>query len=59
MALYVAVLEAVFPDRAVEAALVWTDGPRLMPVPAALIDAAMSRLAADAQAPTSTPSPGA
>ena len=33
MAVYVAVLRAVFPGRAVEAALVWTDGPKLMPVP--------------------------
>ena len=33
MAVYVAVLRQVFPGRHVEAALVWTDGPRLMPVP--------------------------
>ena len=33
MAVYVAVLQSLFPDRPVEAALVWTDGPRLMPVP--------------------------
>ena len=33
MAIYVAVLRDVFPDRKVEAALVWTDGPKLMPVP--------------------------
>jgi ATP-dependent helicase/nuclease subunit A len=32
MALYVAVLRAIFPGRRVEAALVWTDGPKLMPV---------------------------
>ena len=37
MAIYVEVLRAVFPGRAVEAALVWTDGPRLMPVPEAVI----------------------
>ncbi len=37
MALYAAVLRAVFPQRTVEAALVWTDGPRLMPLPAALL----------------------
>jgi ATP-dependent helicase/nuclease subunit A len=33
MSVYAAVLEEVFPGRRVEAALVWTDGPRLMPVP--------------------------
>jgi ATP-dependent helicase/nuclease subunit A len=44
MALYVAVLRAVFPGRAVEAALVWTDGPKLMPVPENLIEATLARL---------------
>jgi ATP-dependent helicase/nuclease subunit A len=38
MAVYVAVLQALYPDRPVEAALVWTDGPRLMSVPQWLID---------------------
>jgi ATP-dependent helicase/nuclease subunit A len=33
MAVYAAVLREVFPGRAVEAALVWTDGPKLMAVP--------------------------
>ncbi len=33
MSLYAAVLRAIFPGRRVEAALVWTDGPKLMPVP--------------------------
>ena len=37
MAVYVAVLREVFPGRAVEAALVWTDGPKLMPVPNDLV----------------------
>ncbi|MBU1323808.1 MAG: double-strand break repair helicase AddA [Alphaproteobacteria bacterium] len=37
MALYVAALRTVWPGRRVEAALVWTDGPRLMPVPEALL----------------------
>jgi ATP-dependent helicase/nuclease subunit A len=37
MAVYVAVLRSVFPGRRVEAALVWTDGPRLMPVPEELV----------------------
>src|SRR3546814_16007425 len=37
MAIYAAVLGEVFPDRPVEAAPVWTDGPKLMPIPARLI----------------------
>jgi ATP-dependent helicase/nuclease subunit A len=44
MAIYVAVLRAVFPGRRVEAALVWTDGPKLMPVPENLIEATLVRL---------------
>ncbi|RZJ17688.1 MAG: double-strand break repair helicase AddA [Brevundimonas sp.] len=42
MAIYVAVLRRLYPDRPVEAALVWTDGPRLMPVPQALMDTALA-----------------
>ena len=45
MAAYVALLRRLYPGRAVEAALVWTDGPRLMPVPDALIDEALHALA--------------
>ena len=37
MAIYVAVLRAVFPTKTVEAALVWTDGPKLMPIPEATV----------------------
>jgi ATP-dependent helicase/nuclease subunit A len=33
MALYAAVLTDIFPGRRIEAAIVWTDGPKLMPVP--------------------------
>ncbi|HVY33930.1 MAG TPA: double-strand break repair helicase AddA [Caulobacteraceae bacterium] len=33
MAVYGAVLQSIFPKRAIEAALVWTDGPKLMIVP--------------------------
>ncbi|CAN5401763.1 double-strand break repair helicase AddA [soil metagenome] len=42
MAVYVAVLRRIYPDRAVEAALVWTDGPKLMAVPGAMMDEALS-----------------
>jgi len=41
MAIYAAVLRRLYPDRAVEAALVWTDGPKLMAVPQRLMDAAL------------------
>lgn len=43
LAVYVSVLGRLYPDRPVEAALVWTDGPRLTPVPAALLEAAQAR----------------
>ncbi|MES2835059.1 MAG: double-strand break repair helicase AddA [Pseudomonadota bacterium] len=42
LAVYVAVLKALYPQRTVEAALVWTDGPQLMPVPQALMDQALA-----------------
>ena len=46
MAAYVALLRAVFPGRRVEAALLWTDGPRLMPIPEATIDGRLHALRA-------------
>jgi ATP-dependent helicase/nuclease subunit A len=42
LAVYAAVLRRLYPDRPVEAALVWTDGPKLMPIPQALLDAALA-----------------
>jgi ATP-dependent helicase/nuclease subunit A len=44
MAMYAAVLAEVFPGRRVEAALVWTDGPKLMPVPENLLAEALAEL---------------
>jgi len=44
MAVYAAVLRAAFPGRKVEAALVWTDGPKLMPVPENLMAARLQAL---------------
>jgi len=44
MSLYAAVLRAIFPGRRVEAALVWTDGPKLMPVPENLITQTLAAL---------------
>jgi ATP-dependent helicase/nuclease subunit A len=45
MAVYWSVLQEVFPGRRIEAALVWTDGPRLMPVPENLMAEALDGLA--------------
>ena len=42
LAVYRAVLQQLYPDRAVEAALVWTDGPQLMAVPGAMMDVALT-----------------
>jgi ATP-dependent helicase/nuclease subunit A len=44
MALYAAVLGEIFPDHAIEAAIVWTDGPKLMPIPEILIDQTLADL---------------
>ncbi|HEY2048229.1 MAG TPA: double-strand break repair helicase AddA [Caulobacteraceae bacterium] len=44
LALYAAVLRESYPDRRVEAALVWTDGPRLTPAPQPMMDAALADL---------------
>jgi ATP-dependent helicase/nuclease subunit A len=44
MAIYAAVLAEAFPGRRVEAALVWTDGPRLMAVPENLVARALDGL---------------
>lgn len=41
LALYRALLAGIYPDRQVRGFLLWTDGPRLMEVPAALLDAAL------------------
>ncbi|MEX2454878.1 MAG: 3'-5' exonuclease, partial [Rhodospirillaceae bacterium] len=38
MAAYRALLAKIYPDRTVECLLLWTDGPRLMPLPAKLLD---------------------
>jgi ATP-dependent helicase/nuclease subunit A len=39
MAAYRAALAMVFPGKAIEAALLWTDGPTLMALPPGLLDA--------------------
>ena len=40
MATYRAALRRIYPDRPVECALLWTEGPRLMPIGSALLDRA-------------------
>jgi ATP-dependent helicase/nuclease subunit A len=45
MAIYAAVLADVFPGRRIEAAIVWTDGPKLMPVPENLIRQTLAEFA--------------
>ncbi len=42
---YAALLAPAFPDRPVDLAILWTQGPVLMPVPAALAAAALARAA--------------
>jgi ATP-dependent helicase/nuclease subunit A len=44
MAIYAAVLADIFPGRAIEAALVWTDGPKLMPIPENLLTQSLADL---------------
>jgi ATP-dependent helicase/nuclease subunit A len=44
MAVYAAALREAFPGRRIEAALVWTDGPKLMPVPENLMAKALEAL---------------
>jgi len=45
MAIYAAVLAEIFPGRKIEAALVWTDGPKLMAVPEGAMAEALARIA--------------
>lgn len=43
MAVYVSILRQLYPRHGVEAALVWTDGPNLMPIPDEMLAAALVR----------------
>ena len=47
MAAYRAVLRRAWPNRTVRCALLWTDGPKLMPLPDALLDDAITSLRAE------------
>jgi len=46
MGLYRAALAKVFPRKRIATALVWTEGPHLMPLPDALLDAEIARITA-------------
>lgn len=46
MAAYRALLQARWPDKVVRCALLWTDGPRLMELPDAILDDALRNIAA-------------
>jgi ATP-dependent helicase/nuclease subunit A len=43
LALYRAVLRQLYPDKHVRAALLWTDVPDLMEIPASVLDTTMAR----------------
>jgi ATP-dependent helicase/nuclease subunit A len=43
MGAYAAALAQVWPDRPVETAILWTKGPRLMPIPSEIVRAALDR----------------
>jgi ATP-dependent helicase/nuclease subunit A len=45
MALYRAVLAKAYGGRAIECALLWTEGPRLMTLPSEMLDSALASLA--------------
>ena len=45
MALYRAALARIYPAKRIECALIWTVGPRLMKLPAALLDVEMVKIA--------------
>lgn len=51
MAAYRAALRALYPDRTVETAVLWTETRALMPLPDAALDAAWARLLAEGVAP--------
>ena len=46
MAAYRELAREIYPGRTVNCVLLWTDGPHLMPLPNALLDAALQKVAA-------------
>ena len=55
LALYRAVLSRIYPEKSVRAALVFTDGPRVMEVPGAAMEAAFAELMSRGHAPVNVP----
>lgn len=51
MASYRHALQKIYPDRDVQCALLYTRGAKLIPIPAAMLDAAVARIGLDAPAP--------
>ncbi|HSM94776.1 MAG TPA: double-strand break repair helicase AddA [Rhizomicrobium sp.] len=54
MALYKTALSKVFPGRRITCALVWTDGPSLMKLPDAMLEAEIGAIRARLDSPSST-----
>jgi ATP-dependent helicase/nuclease subunit A len=44
LAAYRSALRLMFPERALRAAIIWTDGPKLMEIPSTLLDLAERRM---------------
>ncbi len=51
LAAYRAAIREIFPGKTIRAALLWTDGPHLMEIPRALLDAADAKIRAFAPSP--------
>jgi ATP-dependent helicase/nuclease subunit A len=51
LATYRLALKKLFPGRAIRAALLWTDGPRLMEIPSTSLDVAECGLLAERRQP--------
>ncbi|MFZ2869364.1 PD-(D/E)XK nuclease family protein, partial [Zavarzinia sp.] len=57
LALYRAAVSRLFPGKPVEAALLWTETPRLMPIPGAILDASLADLPGVAPPVDASPRP--
>lgn len=44
LAAYRLAVQQIFPGKSVRAAILWTDGPRMMPIPSTMLDERQSRL---------------
>nr|HMN86578.1 3'-5' exonuclease [Bauldia sp.] len=58
LALYRHVLARLYPGRIVSAAILWTDAPSLMEIPAEMLDSAIGRLAGAMPGAPDRPAPG-